>query len=310
MRLLSATILRLQCLFTTIYVRRDSINPETGELVGAFVHQVLDGYVVRENPDAYDWSGTYKVKVSDYEDLADDGVEFPAEFDMVIEKKPGNIYEITKMLGYEGLYISITPSDDDMSANIELGGYSGAMLQFIGSTDDGDYAYHVITDANGEPTTLKLTRNEDGSLSFEDFTVSYKLYYANSYEPLAIFSGAKAEKEVFDWAGTYTLTADVESKDGEEYPTSFKVEVEYDEAAGIYFVKSFMGKDVYNLNQGCFTFDVAENGNSATVAVDAYYGLLFVYGTFPDYVIITDANGGTNPLNIVLGEDKTKTLEI
>ena len=287
-------------LYDYIYIRRDSINPETGELVGAFVHQVFDGYVVRENPDAYDWSGTYKVSVSDYEDLAEDGVEFPTEFDMVIEKKPGDIYQITKMLGYEDLYISITPSDDDMSANIELGGYNGAMLLFIGSTGD-DYSYHVITDANGEPTTLKLTRNEDGSLSFEDFTVSYKLYYANSYEPLAIFSGVKAEKEVFDWAGTYTLTADVESVDGNAYPATFNVEVEYNEASNLYFVKKFMDKDVYTLNQGMFTLDVAENGKNATIAVDAYYGHLFVYGSYPDYVAIKDAEGETNALNLTLG---------
>ena len=295
-------------LYDYIYIRRDSISPETGELVGAFVHQVFDGYVVRENPDAYDWSGTYKVSVNDYEDLTGGNVTFPTEFDMVIEKKPGDIYQITKMLGYEDLSISITPSDDDMSANIELGGYSGAMLLFIGSTGD-DYAYHVITDANGEATTLKLTRNEDGSLSFEDFTVSYKLYYADSYEPLAIFSGVKAKKEVFDWAGTYTLTADVESVDGNEYPASFNVEVEYNEAADIYFVKSFMDKDVYSLNQGMFTFDVAENGKSAKVAVDAYYGLLFVYGTFPDYVIIKDAEGGTNALNLVLGAGNVVTMD-
>ena len=295
-------------LYDYIYIRRDSISPETGELVGAFVHQVFDGYVVRENPDAYDWSGTYKVSVSDYENLTDGSVSFPTEFDMVIEKKPGDIYQITKMLGYEDLSISITPSDDDMSANIELGGYSGAMLLFIGSTGD-DYAYHVITDANGEATTLKLTRNEDGSLSFEDFTVSYKLYYANSYEPLAIFSGVKAKKEVFDWAGTYTLTADVESVDGNEYPATFNVEVEYNEAAGIYFVKSFMDKDVYSLNQGMFTFDVAENGKSAKVAVDAYYGLLFVYGTFPDYVIIKDAEGGANALNLTLGAGNVVAMD-
>ncbi|MBR5893247.1 MAG: hypothetical protein IKZ37_06415 [Bacteroidaceae bacterium] len=295
-------------LYDYIYIRRDSINPETNELAGAFVHQVFDGYVVRENPDAYDWSGTYKVSVSDYENLTDGSVSFPTEFDMVIEKKPGDIYQITKMLGYEDLYISITPSDDDMSANIELGGYSGAMLQFIGSTGD-DYAYHVITDANGEATTLKLTRNEDGSLSFEDFTVSYKLYYANSYEPLAIFSGVKAQKEVFDWAGTYTLTADVESVDGNEYPATFNVEVEYNEAAGIYFVKSFMDKDVYSLNQGMFTFDVAENGKSATIAVDAYYGLLFVYGTFPDYVIIKDAEGGSNALKLTLGAGNVVAMD-
>lgn len=298
-------------LYDYIYIRRDSINPETSEFVGAPVHQVFSDYVVRENPDAYDWSGTYKVKVSDYEDLvADDAIEFPTEFDMVVEKKqPGNRFEITKMLGYEDLYISLTPGDDDKSATIELGGYSGAMLKFLGETEDNDYSYHVITDANGEPTTLNITLNEDGTLSFGDFTVSYKLYCANSYEPLAIFSGVKAEKEVYDWAGKYTLTADVESFDGNTYPGTFDVEVEYNEAWGAYLVKSFMGNDVYGLNQGYFEIVVAKNGKSATTALDAYYGHIFVGGKYPDYMTLCDKDGAATVLNLTLGAGNVVSVD-
>ena len=290
-------------LYDYIYVRRDSINPETNEFVGAFVHQVFDGYVTRPNPDAYDWSGTYNVSVAEMELLSDAyGVEFPADFEMVIEKKPGDRYEITKMFGYEGLYISFTPADDDASATIELGGYSGAMLQFIGSVDS-DYAYYVLTDGNGEPTTLTVTKNEDGTLSFGDFSISYKLYYANSYDPIYACYGAKAEKEVFDWAGTYVLTADVATEagvDAASFPAEFDVEVQLYED-GKYRIVKFMDTEIYNTNQGNTVVEVAENGNSATISLSQAWGMFIVAGGYPNYMTMTDKDGAATSLNVVLG---------
>lgn len=289
-------------LYDYIYVRRDSITPETNELAGAFVHQVLSGYIVRENPDAYDWSGTYNISVSSVEDLnPNDAFEAASEFDMVIEKKPGNIYQITKMLGYEDLSILFTPAEDDKSANIELGGYSGAMLEFIGATEDNDYSYHVITDANGEPTTLKVTLNDDGSLSFEDFTVSYKLYYANIYEPLAIFSGVKANKEIFDWAGSYTLTADVENHtEGATYPAEFDVKIE--NFNGTYLITHFMDDKVYSLNYGGIIVNIAENGQSAKFASGKLIG-----GSYPNYLSLNSVDGASE-IMMVLNSDGTVSV--
>ena len=289
-------------LYDYIYVRRDSINPDTKELVGAFVHQVFDGYVVRPNPDAYDWSGTYNVAIPEMELLTDAyGVEFPSEFEMVIEKKPGDRYEITKMFGFEDLYIPFTPADDDASATIELGGYSGAMLQFIGSVDD-DYAYYVLTDGNAEPTTLTVTKNEDGALSFADFSISYKLYYANTYDPIYACYGAGAEKEKFEWAGTYVLTADVaveEGVDAAPFKAEFEVEVQL-YSDGKYRIAKFMDIDVYFKNQGGTVVEVAENGNSATISLAQSYNMFLVGGDYPNYMTLTDNEGAAASLNVVV----------
>ena len=298
-------------LYDYIYVRRDSINPETNELVGAFVHQVFDGYVTRPNPDAYDWSGTYSVSVAEMEQVSDAyGVEFPADFEMVIEKKPGDRYEITKMFGYEGLYISFTPAEDDASATIELGGYSGAMLQFIGSVDS-DYAYYVLTDGNGEPTTLTVTKNEDGTLSFGDFSISYKLYYANSFDPIYACYGAKAEKEVFDWAGTYVLSADIAAEEGVDaasFPAEFEVEVQlYND--GKYRIAKFMDTDVYATNYGCTVVEVAENGNSATISLSQAYGMFMLSVNYPNYMLLSDKDGAATSLNVVLGAGNVLTMD-
>lgn len=290
------------------YVRRDSIHPETGELKGAFIHQVFDGYLTREDPDAYDWSGTYKVKARDIENYTDT-IAFPAEFDMVIEKKPGNLYAVTEMLGYKDLNFAVTPADDDKSVSINLGGYAGASLEYLGEVN-GDWAYHVVTDINNAPTSMTMTKNEDGSFSFSDFSVSYKLYTAGTYDPITDFYGATATKEVFDWAGDYTLTATVETVEGATVncPAEFDVTVELGQD-GTYRIMNLMGVDFYTLNQGCTALTVAENNNSATFALNQYYGNCFVGGSYPDYLTMSDKDGGATSLNIVLGNDNVLTMD-
>lgn len=257
-------------LYSYIYVRKDVYSGDT--LTGGKIYQVFDGYITREDPDAYDWSGVYKVSTPDFEDLDEtDTITFPAEFDMVIEKKKGGLYEITEMLGYKDLYISLTPSDtDDKVAEIDLGGYSGAMLEFLGEVD-GDYSYHVVTDAAGQPTTLTLTRNDDGTFSFADFSVSYKLFSAGTYEPLAAYWGATATKEVFDWAGDYTLTADVEAfTDTIECASSFGVQIE--NYNGTYYITQFDGNEVYSFNYGGIPLNVADNAKNASFNVGYFVG--------------------------------------
>ena len=267
-------------LYNYIYVRKDVYSGDT--LKGGKIYQVFDGYITRKNPDAYDWSGTYKVSVAEFEDLVEaDTVSFPAEFDMVVEKRPGDLYEVTEFLGYKDLYFSFTPADDDKSAEISLGGYSGAILQSFGQVGEGDnvdYAYHVVTDANAEPTTLTLTMNEDGTFSFADFSVSYKLYYAGTYEPIAAFYGAKATKEVFDWAGEYTLTATVEEFDTTKCASEFDVKIE--KFNDTYYITQFDGDKVYSLNYGGIEVEVTGN-NSAKIASGG-----LVNGTYPVYITL------------------------
>ena len=300
-------------LYNYIYVRKDVYSGDT--LKGGKIYQVFDGYITRKNPDAYDWSGTYKVSVAEFEDLVEaDTVSFPAEFDMVVEKRPGDLYEVTEFLGYKDLYFSFTPADDDKSASINLGGYSGAMLQSFGQVGEGDnvdYAYHVVTDANAEPTSLTLTKNEDGTFSFADFSVSYKLYYAGTYEPIAAFYRAKATKEVFDWAGEYTLTANVEVEAGVDaaaYPATFDVVVKlYDD--GKYRIEKFMNVDVYTLNQGNQSVDIAADGKSANLALDAAWGMYIIGGGYPDYIIMCDKEGKSTSVSVKLGAGDVLTMD-
>ena len=153
--------------------------------------------------------------------------------------------------------------------------------------------------------------NEDGTFSFADFSVSLKSYNTGECEPLAAFFGAKATKEVFDWAGEYTLTANVATEAGvaaESFPATFDVVVKlYDD--GKYRVEKFMNVDVYTLNQGNQSVDIAADGKSATLALDAAWGMYILGGGYPDYLIMCDKDGKSTSVSLVLGAGNVLTMD-
>lgn len=195
-------------------VRQDTIVTEEvdGEVVekesAITLQQVSYGWIEREDPNAYDWSGTYTVnakRVVDYD--TNDSVTYEKEFEMVIEKAAGAFY-VTKFLGYN-TSIELVPNKDGKSAAMVLdGGYYGfTMLEFVEEVD-GDYAYYALTDLNGQATSLDVTLNEDGSLSISDFTVSYYLWTAKTYKALVLFSGVSTA------TGIENITVENEAVEG------------------------------------------------------------------------------------------------
>lgn len=294
-----------------IYIRQEGVDT-AGVEVAPIIQQLRGGWIEREDPNAYDWTGSYQVNIKDLEDLnANDGVEFPSSFEMAIEKSMGSFY-VTKFLGYENTSIELTPNEDGKSATLNLGGYGGAMLQFLGEVtvdESTDYAYHVITDINGEATTLNVLLNEDGSLSFADFTVSYKLYYADSYEALAIMSGvsaAKAEAAKFEWVGEYTLTAEqvdvYYAGNDVAFPETFDVTIEYFDGTeygleSFYYIGTFMNK---NIAQMPIDIQIAEDGWSAEMLVGGLCGSI-VPGE--SYYKIYDMNATDSPITMTANAD-------
>lgn len=304
-----------------IVFRQDVITTE--EVDGVMVEkesaltlqQITYGWLEREDPNAIDWAGIYTVTVGDLTDFyEEDGIDFPSTFEMEIVASAGGGYTVKKFAGYASEYypsIGLTPGADGKSATLDLKGYYGfAILEYIGEVD-GDYAYHVLTDLYGESTTLKLTVNEDGTLSIEDFSVSLHLWNAKKYDCLALMSDVTAEKyvEKFEWEGEYTLTATVETEDGvEAYPETFDVVIKLHND-GEYRIEEFMNTNVYTLNQGYQTVEVAEDGNSATLALDAYYGYYFLAGGYPNYTIMCDKDGKSSSVSVTVGEDGVLTMD-
>lgn len=97
---------------------------------------------------------------------------------------------------------------------------------------------------------------------------------AESLDAAIAATAPAPEPTEFDWAGTYTLTADVESLDGGSYPTEFDVEVIYDETSELYLITSFMGNDVTALNYGGIPMEVSEDGMSAEVSAMTFLGMI------------------------------------
>lgn len=308
-------------------VRKDTIVKE--EVDGTVVEkesaitlqQVSYGWIEREDPNAYDWAGTYTVNVAEVEDLLpDDGIDFPSTFEMEIAKAAGS-YTVKRFAGYEGEYypaIGLTPSEDGKSATLDLKGYYGfTILQSFGEVSVGegtDYAYHALTDVNGESTSLKLLLNEDGTISIEDFSVSYFLWNANEYTPLALLSGVsatKAEAPKFAWVGDYTLTTGQLDKyyqgDDVEFPETFDVNIAYFDGSqygmdSYYYISTFMNK---NIGSTPIKLTIAEDGWSADMATGGMCGAIVGGET---YYKIYDMNASANPIAITGNEDGTISI--
>ena len=285
------------------------------------LQQVSYGWIEREDPNAYDWSGTYTVNVAEVEDLLlDDGIDFPSTFEMEIAKAAGS-YTVKRFAGYEGEYypaIGLTPSEDGKSATLDLKGYYGfTILQSFGEVSVGegtDYAYHALTDVNGESTSLKLLLNEDGTISIEDFSVSYFLWNANEYTPLALLSGVsatKAEAPKFAWIGDYTLTTGQLDKyyqgDDVEFPETFDVNIAYFDGSqygmdSYYYISTFMNK---NIGSTPIKLTIAEDGWSADMTTGGMCGAIVGGET---YYKIYDMNASANPIAITGNEDGTISI--
>ena len=304
-------------LWNYIYVRKDTVKANAdGEMVeGGMTYQVFEGdaYITREDPNAYDWSGTYNVTVPvEGCDVFDESEMFPTEFNMVISKTAAG-FSITEFLGFNDYYVNypLTVSADGKSAEVALTSYYGpAMLKYVGEVD-GDYLYYVLSDGNGEATSLKLTLQDDGSIVLGDFCVQSWAWMANAYNPYVLMSSAKAKKEVFDWAGTYVLSADVTTEEGVDatsFPSEFEVEVQlYND--GKYRIAEFMDTNIYNTNQGNTVVEVAENGNSATISLSQAYGMFMLSVNYPNYMLLSDKDGAATSLNVVLGAGNVLTMD-
>ena len=183
-----------------IYFRQEGIEIDsTGaeKEVAPIVQRLRGGWIVREDPNAYDWSGTYTLNVDEDGFLQfDETVEF-ASNKVVIKKGSTGGFEISEFLGYNmpENYLGSFPIEvvDQNTATITLSSYYGpAMLKSFGEVD-GDYMYHVLTGANNGKS-VKMTLQEDGTIALADLYVQSWGYNAQEFEKIAVFSGATLVK--------------------------------------------------------------------------------------------------------------------
>lgn len=317
--------------WTRIYIRQDSVptekevvNEETGEVtietvIGFPIVQRLNwGYATRESEatKGFSWAGKYNVSVTDVivadEELAATFGEWPSEFQMVIEEKtPGSFY-LTEFMGRD-IYnanwgsCAILPADDNKSATLSLDQSWGMFL--LESLGGGEYLQ--MFDGVGALNPITFTLNDDGTITIDPIFIQNTIY-DNSHPayPVVFYQGMTAVKEVvkFEWFDTFTLTADVESLNGTEYPSTFLVRFGDVELYGTTYnsmVAEFFGYDnLTGNNYGGNALTVAEDTQSATMPAGIIAG-----GKYPNYFKIYDINGTTNALNFVVNEDGTISMD-
>ena len=294
-----------------IYIRKEGVD-STGTAVAPIIQRLRGGWIEREDPNAFDWSGTYTVNVKDIE-CFNDTVEFPETFTMVVEKSMGE-FTVTEFAGYKSDYypsIKLTPGEDGKTATLDLeGDYGFAMLAApttVTVEGEEDYAYEILTDLNGQSTSLTITLNEDGSISIDDFSVSSLLYYSDKREVLAMMSGVTASKVTFEWTGDYVLTAEqvdvyYTGSDSIAFPETFDVTISYfnGSAYGMesaYYISSFLNK---NIEQMPIDFALAEDGWSAEMLVGGLCGSIVPGET---YYKIYDMNATDTPITVTANVD-------
>ncbi len=306
-------------LWDAIYVREDSVwNEENEKWSYPVIQKWSSGYLIGENEDTqgFSWTGTYNVisecEILD-EELAPTFGEWPTEFQIVITdgNLPGT-YTLKEFLGKDVDYVnyalwgsSVLNVEDEKTLTLSLTQTYGGKYYF---DDLGGGSYLQMYDGEYESTSLKFTLNDDGTISVSSFVIQKTSYSDPEVYPIVMYQGVKAEKAKFNWFDTFTLTADVESLNGAEYPATFLVRFGDAEVYGATYnsmVAEFLGFDnLTSNNYGSNSLTVAEDTESATMPAGIYAG-----GSYPKYFKIYDINGSTSDLNFVVNADGTISMD-
>ena len=278
-----------------------------GELVPATELQqwYMDGTLkLPTETTAFDWAGVYNVKAGDLYVADAAGIEWPTEFQFeVTYYETSDIYCVTSVFGYDINAINygglmLTPAEDGKSAEIKTGN-----LYSLGGGN-----FMKILDMNLTSSPIKMTVNEDGTMSIMGLSVATGAYGSNENSLNAYYSSLVITKEVvedeeeeeapaFSWMGQHVVkAAKVDSYDGGEWPAEFTMTVS--DVNGTILVTEFLGNDVKSLNYGGISFTIAEDGKSAEMKAGSYVG-----GAYPEYLKLYDMNATTSPIVFTLNED-------
>ena len=137
----------------------------------------------------FDWTGDYKFKAGAVDIYCQD-VEFPAEFDVNITYFDGSQYGMDsyyyissfmgKQLGQNVIKLNI--AEDGNSAEMVVGGLCGAIVP-------GEQ-YYKIYDMNATDSPVKMTLNEDGTISIANFFIKVMNYNDKSEVAGALYKNA------------------------------------------------------------------------------------------------------------------------
>ncbi len=285
----------------------------TNSYGGAAADAKLEGYysnvsaskLEKPEPVLPEWAGVWTVKgtVQNFE-----GYENPATFEMEISYvEAADMYLITKFWGNDVTslnYGGIMFSPEGTTAEIKAGTYL--------KTIEAGVSYAMLYDMNKTADPIKVTMNEDGTLTIANFCVCTNAYggaatdakLVGFYTDVTASQGSVEPEPVLpEWAGVWTVKGTVQNFEGYENPATFEMEISYVEAADMYLITKFWGNDVTSLNYGGILF--SPEGTTAEIKAGTY---LKTIEPGVAYAMLYDMNKTADPIKVSMNEDGTLTI--
>lgn len=272
-----------------------------------FVQWYLNGSAKKAAEAQFSWAGKFNCQTGNYLDFSGGSDILQKEGEAEIQYWEAiDAYYITKIFGYDlynlnggGMRLTIS-SDDPTKAEVSLQGAYGSI--YLTSTADG--IFYKITDASGTNNPLKLSINEDGSITIDDFYVM-KGEYTQEKTWVAGYNSnklipVKEEENKDPWAGSFVANAKVTKYVDGDYPTTFDIVID---PTGEYgqFITTFISPDVKNANYGGIKLVVDEKDtNKAEFASDKFVKTIAVG---EKYWKIKDVNGSNGNITIMRNND-------
>lgn len=179
----------------------------TGAQTPVVFYQNMSAVKESAEEPVFDWTGDYKFKAGAVDVYCQD-VEFPAEFDVNITYFDGSLYDmdsyyyITSFMGKQlgQTIIKLNVAEDGNSAEMVVGGLCGAIVP-------GEL-YYKIYDMNATTSPVKMTLNDDGTISIANFFIKVLNYNDNSE-----VAGALYKDVVLKAAGNSSSIENVDIED-------------------------------------------------------------------------------------------------
>lgn len=323
-KMLTETSLRL-----SNYLAVSALDAETN--TWALEQYTTYGVAAQPTADADNFAGTYHVKAGEllsmFETEDPYAVEYPAEFDFVIEKNQangmyyvrqflhGDIYNNTqgrKACTVEGNTLTIPVGDDVYDSMVYMSDDYSVMLY--------DVLYGPMGDLTSPAVTLTL--NEDGTCTMSDFFIARKdLMSAKEGTAVMYYGGLTVEKDMpkeIEFAGTYKVTdkkfvslVGEGEEIGLEYPDEFDLVIEKNAANNEYYVRQFINGDIYIYTYGAFKCTAEGNTLKIPVGMGVNIAILsqssdFLSTTYN--VLCGSEDGADGTIDLTVDEDGSFTL--
>ncbi|MBP3408925.1 MAG: hypothetical protein J6K83_07250 [Bacteroidaceae bacterium] len=178
----------------------------TGAKTPVVFYQNMSAVKESAEEPVFDWTGDYKFKAGAVDVYYQD-VEFPAEFEVNITYFDGSQYSMDsyyyissfmgKQLGQSVIKLNI--AEDGNSAEMVVGGLCGAIVP-------GEQ-YYKIYDMNATDSPVKMTLNEDGTISIANFFIKVM-----NYNDMSEVAGALYKNAVLVAAGSSSSVENVNTE--------------------------------------------------------------------------------------------------